>query len=257
MKQAEEGNLHVRADCDNRDEIAELCHSFNVMIEKIKNLLEYTIEEQEHIKKLELKALQAQINPHFLYNTLDAIVWMTEADRKKEVVEITKTLSRFFRIVLSKGEEWISVRDEIDHVKSYLSILKVRYRDILEYEVDCEEDILECPILKLTLQPIVENALYHGIKNTRDGGKVSIRGMKRGRKELLFQVVDNGAGMEREELERIRTEININPLEVTGESGFGLRNVNQRIKLYYGAPWGLDIESSPGEGTSVSVVIPK
>lgn len=167
MKMAESGNLEVKAECANSDEIADLCHSFNIMLQKIKELMDRSLKEHENLKKSELRVLQAQINPHFLYNTLDAIVWMTEANNSEQVVEITKALSSFFRISLSKGKEWITIKDEVEHTRSYLVIQKMRYRDILDFKIDFEEDIMEYKILKLTLQPIVENALYHGIKNKR------------------------------------------------------------------------------------------
>ena len=256
MGLAESGNLEVRADCANRDEIADLCHSFNVMIAKIKDLLERNIKEQEELKKSELKALQAQINPHFLYNTLDAIVWMTEAGRGEEVVKITKTLSSFFRIVLSKGEEWIRVSDEVEHIRAYLTIQKMRYRDILEYSLEVEEEILPKRVLKLTLQPIVENAIYHGIKNTRAGGLVKVTARILEGDRMRFDVVDNGKGMTSERLRQIRLALGDDLLESPRESGYGLMNVNQRIKLYYGKQWGLSVESVEDVGTHVSLVIP-
>ncbi len=256
MEQAESGNLEVRASCDNRDEIADLCHSFNVMICKLKGLLEYSIKEQEELKKSELKALQAQINPHFLYNTLDAIVWMTEADNKEEVKSITKNLSSFFRIALSKGEEWISVADETDHVRSYLTIQKVRYRDILDYELDVDPAIHSCKVLKLTLQPLVENAIYHGIKAKRNGGTIRVSGKRVNEETIRFDIIDTGAGIDAEKLRKLRECLEEDFFELSKDSGFGLKNVNQRIKLYYGKQWGLSIESEPGEGTHVYLEIP-
>lgn len=256
MGLAESGNLEVRAESKNRDEIADLCHSFNVMIAKIKDLLERNIKEQEELKKSELKALQAQINPHFLYNTLDAIVWMTEAGKGEDVVKITKTLSSFFRIVLSKGEEWIRVHDEIEHVRAYLAIQKMRYRDILEYRLELEEEILENRVLKLTLQPIVENAIYHGIKNSRGGGLVTVTGRRLDSERMRFDVIDNGKGMSAERLRQVREALGGDLLESPREKGYGLMNVNQRIKLYYGKEWGMNVESVEDVGTHVTVVIP-
>ena len=171
MKQAEQGNfIDVEARCDNKDEIGDLYGSFNKMINNIIQLIEDNKKEQQALKKAELKALQAQINPHFLYNTLDAIVWMTETNKNDKVVEITKAFSSFFRIALSKGNEWITLAEEIEHTRSYLIIQGMRYSDILTYQIDVEDSILNCRILKLILQPIVENALYHGIKNKRTPG---------------------------------------------------------------------------------------
>jgi len=256
MAQAEGGNLDVQAASRSTDEIGGLYHSFNVMIAKIRELLERSIREQEELAKSELKTLQAQINPHFLYNTLDAIVWMTEADRKSEVVRMTKTLATFFRIVLSKGEDWIRVRDEIEHVESYLAIQKMRYHDILDYSIQLEDGMGDCRILKLTLQPLVENAIYHGIKNKRAGGCVRVRGRRLAGERLEFVVEDDGCGFAPERLRQVRLALAEEVFEVSRESGFGLKNVNQRIKLYYGKSWGVGIESQAGAGTRVTVNLP-
>src|SRR5215216_4921206 len=171
-------DLQALMTSDNVDEIAELGMSFNIMIGKIKELLDSKIKEQENLKRAELRALQAQINPHFLYNTLDTIIWMAESKRMDQVVELVRVLSRFFRITLSKGKDWITVGEEIEHVESYLAIQKIRYRDILDYQIDVPDDMRDGQILKLTLQPLVENALYHGIKNKRNGGAIVVRGAR-------------------------------------------------------------------------------
>lgn len=256
MKVAESGNFEVRAECKNKDEIAELCHSFNKMIKKIKELHENSIVEHENSRKSELKAMQAQINPHFLYNTLDSIVWAAEVNKKDQVVEMTKALSIFFKTVLSKGKEWITLRDEIEHVRSYLRILKMRYRDILEYEINLSEDILNYKILKLTLQPIVENAIYHGIKNKRTLGMITITGKVTDDNMLLLEVTDNGQGMTEEMLQEVIENMNNFSEDDTRMSGFGLKNVNQRIKLYYGEQYGLLMESEYTKGTKVSIIVP-
>lgn len=256
MKLVEKGNLDVEAKHFNRDEIADLYKSFNIMIIKIKELLKKNMIIQDNIKKSEFKAMQAQINPHFLYNTLDAIVWMTEADNKEEVVKITKDLSNFFRIVLSKGREWILIKDEITHVKSYLNIQKVRYRDILEFDIDISSEIMDLKILKLTLQPLVENALYHGLKNKRGGGYILVKGSKLDDDRLLFVVTDNGIGMIDVRLKEVLESINQPGFDLDLNEGFGLRNVNQRIKLYYGQQYGLSIKSEYNSGTSTEVVLP-
>lgn len=190
-KSISEGNLDVRVENKNIDEITALGKSFNIMTEKIKELLENSIKEQEALKKMELKLLQAQINPHFLYNTLDTIIWMAEGNKSDEVIDLVQALSSFFRTTLSKGNDMIAIRDEIEHIRSYLTIQKIRYRDILDYEIDVSGDILECRVLKLTLQPIVENALYHGIKNKREGGKISVNAYKDSDDRILFEIKDN------------------------------------------------------------------
>lgn len=255
MKQAERG-VFVEAECNNRDEIGDLYRSFNKMIKNIMQLIEDKQKEQKALQKAELKALQAQINPHFLYNTLDAIVWMTETNNNDKVVEITKAFSSFFRITLSKGNEWITLAEEIEHTRSYLIIQRMRYRDILSYEIDVDDSILKCRILKLILQPIVENALYHGIKNKRNPGSIIVRASRYGDEKILLEVIDDGNGMTEERLREVVAHINADNSVSRKNEGYGLRNVNQRIKLYYGKQYGLFIKSEYKKGTHVSVIIP-
>jgi two-component system sensor histidine kinase YesM len=250
-------DIEALVTADNADEITELGLSFNIMVGKIKELLDAKIEEHENLKKAELRALQAQINPHFLYNTLDTIIWMAEARRIDQVVELVRVLSRFFRITLSKGKDWITVREEIEHVECYLAIQKIRYRDILYYQIDVPDDVRGGQMLKLTLQPLVENALYHGIKNKRKGGAIVVRGRRLEGDLLQIQVEDNGIGMTQEQAAQIRALLNAEAGgSVIAESGYGINNVNQRIKLYYGQEYGLTIESEYLCGTCVSVIIP-
>jgi two-component system sensor histidine kinase YesM len=250
-------DLQALVSRENVDEITELGMSFNIMTGKIRELLDSKVREQENLKKAELKALQAQINPHFLYNTLDTIVWMSEANQPKQVIEIVKALSSFFRIALSRGKDWITIRQEIEHVRSYLHIQKIRYRDILDYEIDVDQNILEGTILKLTLQPIVENALYHGIKNKRNGGSIRVRARKAKDNQVLLEVQDDGVGFTPYKLDQIRTAFASDSDEILqSESGFGLENVNKRIQLYYGKGYGLSVESQYQEGTRVTVAIP-
>ena len=162
-------DLQALMTSDNVDEITELGMSFNIMIGKIKELLDSKIKEQENLKKAELRALQAQINPHFLYNTLDTIIWMAESKKTDQVVKIVSASPNFFRISLSKGMDWITIGEEVERIRSYLTIQKMRYRDILDFKIEVDEGVSENTILKLILQPLVENALYHGIKNKRQG----------------------------------------------------------------------------------------
>ena len=154
-------DLQALVNRDNVDEITELGMSFNIMIGRIRELLDAKMKEQEDLKKAELRALQAQINPHFLYNTLDTIIWMAESQKTDQVVEIVSALSSFFRISLSKGRDWITIGEEIDRIKSYLTIQSMRYSDIMDFKIEADEDVLNNTILKLILQPLVENALYH------------------------------------------------------------------------------------------------
>jgi two-component system sensor histidine kinase YesM len=256
MEIAESGDLQVEAEYQFNDEISDLSKGFNRMMKNIRELIDENERQQEYLKKLEFKALQAQINPHFLYNTLDAIVWTAEADNKEEVVNIAKNLSTFFRVALSKGKEWILVEEEIRHIESYLSIQKVRYRDILEYEIDIDPELKNLSILKLVLQPLVENALYHGLKNKRGGGKIVITGKKINKQLVAFEVMDDGIGMTEANLIQVIRDFEKEANAVNVNSGFGLMSVNQRIKLYYGAQYGLSIKSELNVGTTVRIILP-
>lgn len=205
----------------------------------------------------ELRLLQEQINPHFLYNTLDTIIWLIEGNLSEQAVDMVVSLSDFFRLVLSHGKEFITIKDEELHIRSYLEIQQVRYQDILDYEISIDPALYPYRILKLTLQPLVENALYHGIKYKRAKGKITITGsMIREEQEIkiCLCVKDNGVGMEEEELRRLQKEI-MRPCQET-ESGFGLANVNERLRMNFGMAYGLTILSKKGEGTEVRVMIP-
>ena len=241
---------------DNVDEITELGMSFNIMIGKIKELLDSKIKEQENLKKAELRALQAQINPHFLYNTLDTIIWMAEAKKTDQVIEIVSALSSFFRISLSKGMDWITIGEEVERTRSYLTIQKMRYRDIMDFEIEVEDEVSNFTVLKLILQPLVENALYHGIKNKRQGGIIIVRAKRKSENEVLLEVDDNGIGFTPEKLARLQAELEDDSGEIKLESGFGIGNVNQRVRLYYGKQYGLSIRSEYYTGTCVTLVIP-
>lgn len=249
------GDFAVRARETKDDELAVLNASFNQMVEKIGNLVEDIRIEQLNLRATELKLLQAQINPHFLYNTLDAIIWLAEAGQKEQVVKMVSSLSDFFRTTLSKGRDYISVEEEEAHIRSYLEIQRFRYRDILEYEIRIPGEMYSCQILKLTLQPLVENALYHGIKNKRGLGHIQVVG-EEADGCLTFRVRDNGKGMDNARLEAVRRIIAGGQTDTKETSGFGLFNVEQRIRLNYGAEYGLDIDSEYGEWTEVKVRIP-
>jgi two-component system sensor histidine kinase YesM len=250
-------DLQALITSDNVDEITGLGMSFNIMVGKIRELLDAKIKEQENLKKAELRALQAQINPHFLYNTLDTIVWMAEAKKTDQVIEIVRALSSFFRIALSKGQDWIPIQQEIEHVRSYLTIQKMRYKDILDFKIEVDEAILDGTILKLTLQPLVENALYHGIKNKRNGGTITVRAWQGDDQQVFLEVQDDGVGFTPYKLGQIQSTLMQEENEITlNESGFGLENVNKRIKLFYGKQYGLTIHSQYQEGTRVTVAIP-
>ena len=249
-------DLQALMTSDNVDEITELGMSFNIMIGKIKELLDSKMKEQENLKKAELRALQAQINPHFLYNTLDTIIWMAESKKTEQVVEIVGALSNFFRISLSKGMDWITIGEEVERIRSYLIIQKMRYRDILDFNIQVDNDVVENTILKLILQPLVENALYHGIKNKRQGGTINIRAKRKDEDEILIEVEDDGIGFTPEKLAQLRTELADDSGDIKLENGFAIGNVNKRIRLYYGKSYGLSIQSEYTSGTRVTLVIP-
>jgi two-component system sensor histidine kinase YesM len=241
---------------DNVDEITELGMSFNIMIGRIRDLLDAKVKEQENLKKAELRALQAQINPHFLYNTLDTIIWMAESKKTEEVIQIVSALSSFFRISLSKGRDWITIGEEVERTRSYLTIQKMRYRDIMDYRIEVEDRVSGNTILKLILQPLVENALYHGIKNKRQGGTIIVRAKQKNEDDVLLEVEDDGIGFTPEKLAQLQAELDDDSGDIKLESGFGIGNVNKRIRLYYGKQYGISIQSEYSTGTCVSLVIP-
>ena len=259
VRRIAEGHFSDRVRGIDVEELRELSDQINQMASQLETLIEQAKRNQDHLAKAELRTLQAQINPHFLYNTLDTIVWQAESGKGEEVVRLTRNLSDFFRISLSSGADWIPVTQELRHVSAYLSIQKTRYRDILDYEVEQPEGLEEAYMLKLLLQPLVENALYHGIKMKRGGGKIMV-GVRRQNRMLTFSVTDSGRGMTPEELERVRATLREEPQvaliapEPT-HGGFGLRNVDMRIRLYYQKQTGLMIQTGP-EGTEVSFTIP-
>jgi two-component system sensor histidine kinase YesM len=253
-----QNDLHALVTSDNANEIAELGLSFNIMIGKIKEMLDSKIKEQENLKKAEFRALQAQINPHFLYNTLDTIIWLAEAKKNNQVIDIVRALSSFFRISLSKGKDWITIHEELERTRSYLTIQKMRYRDILDYRIEVDDDVMESTTLKLILQPLVENAIYHGIKNRRSGGTVIVRAYAGDHDKIFLEVEDDGIGFTRYKLAKIQERINSDSDELNlEERGYGLENVNKRIKLYYGKEYGLSIRSEYQGGTQATLVIPR
>lgn len=246
------GDLQARAPETPVTELRELTESLNSMAGRLQDLIDENRREQENLKKSELRALQAQINPHFLYNTLDAIVWLAEAGQSREVIHITRALSDFFRISLSQGKDWIPLSEEVKHLTGYLTIQKIRYRDILDYEIDIPESLYHVQVLKLLLQPLVENAIYHGVKHRRGRGMIIVTGEARDG-WLILSVRDNGAGMTEERLQQVRQGLSA---ESGQGAGYGLFNVNKRIQLYYNQPQGIEIESEEKMGTTVSLRVP-
>lgn len=253
VKELEEGNLDADIYMGGSYEVQHLGKSVQDMKFRIKGLMQDIVSEHEEKRKSEFDSLQAQINPHFLYNTLDIIVWQIENEKQSEAVHTVTALARFFRLSLGKGKNIVTVKDEIDHVKNYLMIQHMRFKNKFDYEFDIAEDVLELPSLKLMLQPLVENAIYHGMEFMDGDGMIMVKAWRE-EDELYLSVADNGLGMTEDKVEMILTG-----KSTSGNgrgSGIGVKNVNERIKLYFGEAYGLTIDSEPDEGTTVIIHLP-
>ncbi|MEA4927434.1 MAG: sensor histidine kinase [Candidatus Limiplasma sp.] len=254
MLEAADGNLNAVVENVSKNEFSILENQYNRMLSDIRALIQRNQEEQKNMQKAEFRALQAQINPHFLYNTLDTIIWLVAANENNNAIRMIEQLSIFFRIGLSKGLDWVSVREDIEHLYSYLYIQRVRYSDLLDFSMEVDDRILDCIMPKMTLQPIVENAIYHGIKNKKNGGRITVTGIMDEFGCLVFTVSDSGVGMEEEACRQLEERLQRNSGTFEDkEDGFGLYNVNRRIKLYCGEEYGLSIRSKPGAGTTVLI----
>lgn len=248
MKKAQTGDLTVHFDNHYKGEIGQLGDAFNSMVDKIKDLLELVYKEQKNKREAELKILHEQIKPHFLYNTLDTIQWMAKKYHAQDIVEIVLALSNFFRISLSQGKEYITVEKEAEMVRNYLDIQKFRYEDLFEYHMDFEETIMKCQILKLSLQPLIENAIYHGIKESDlDHGTIWIKGYKDECGRLVFVVEDNGAGITEEKCRQLNEWLSQKEREKDVKA-YGILNVNDRVKIAYGEEYGLHLFRRQGGG---------
>ncbi|MNJ46096.1 Sensor histidine kinase YpdA [compost metagenome] len=236
VKMVEKGNFRTAVDVGGVYEVEQLSKRFNLMLRRIRELMDQIIEEQEAKRKSELDVLQSQINPHFLYNTLNSVTRLAEMGRNEEVVTTITSLSRFFRISLSKGSHIISVQEELEHVRNYLIIQTIRFKNKFRYEIECEEQALECLTLKLILQPLVENAIHHGIEQLAEEGFIGVY-ISLQDEHLRLQIKDNGVGMTPDRLSKVRTGAARS--DSGSGSGVGVRNVQERIALYYGAPYGL------------------
>ena len=252
MKKVQEGDFSVSdVVVDSRNEIGSLTKSFDVMTHRIQELMEQNVHEQEEKRKSELKALQSQINPHFLYNTLDSIIWMAEGKRNEEVVLMTASLARLLRQSISNEDEVVPIANEVEYARGYLTIQKMRYKDKLEFQIDVDPSILYIPLIKLVLQPIIENAIYHGLKYKESKGLLIVKGfMKDG--NAVLQVIDDGVGMDEETLAHIYDKHKVN----YHSNGVGVYNVEKRLKLYYGDDYGITYESEKGKGTTATITIP-
>lgn len=252
MERVQEGDFSVSdIVVDSVNEIGSLTRSFNVMTHRIQELMEQNIREQEAKRKSELKALQSQINPHFLYNTLDSIIWMAEGKKNEEVVLMTAALARLLRQSISNEDEVVSIGQEVEYARGYLTIQKMRYKDKMEFQIDVDPSILHIPLIKLVLQPVIENAIYHGLKYKESKGLLQVKGfLENG--NAVIQVIDNGVGMDPETLAHIYDKHKVN----YQSNGVGVYNVQKRLQLYYGNEYGITYESEKGRGTTATITIP-
>ena len=255
--QVEEGAERPAIYVGGTAETRELGTAIQTMVDRMRQLTADMVREHEQKQKSELNALQAQINPHFLYNTLDIIVWMIENGQREDAIRVVTALARFFRISLSKGRNIIPVRDELEHVRNYLLIQEMRYKNKFRYQITCPEACANLTTIKLVVQPIVENAIYHSMDFMDGDGLIDIRADTDGR-DLTITVSDNGLGMPPDVVERLLTASTQPGAQTGGKrgSGIGLRNVQERIRLYFGSEYGVTIQSEPDEGTVVTLHLP-
>ncbi len=249
----EAGELDTEVYTGGSYEIQHLGRSIGEMAKRIQALMQDIVAEHESKRKSEFDTLQSQINPHFLYNTLDIIVWMIENEQKQEAVKVVTALARFFRISLSKGRSIIPVRDELEHVRNYLTIQQMRFKNKFTYQIDAEPEALSLASLKLMLQPLVENAIYHGVEGMDGDGEILVKAFLE-RETLVFLIRDNGLGMTAEQVDGLLKET-VHVHSGRG-SGIGVKNVNERIRLYFGEEYGLVIRSEPDVGTEIRILLP-
>ena len=252
VREIESGNLDVEIVPSGSYEVEHLGKSIKNMLGRIKVLMSDLVAEHNAKRKSEFDTLQSQINPHFLYNTLDIIVWMIENENSDKAVNIVTALAKFFRISLSKGKNIITVKDEVEHVRNYLMIQNMRFKNRFEYSIDVDEEVLSYSSLKLMLQPLVENAIYHGMEFMDGDGEIDVKVFKED-DSLYFTITDNGLGMSEDMVETLLSKDFVPSKK---GSGIGVKNVNERIKLYFGSEYGLKVESEPDEGTKITIHLP-
>ena len=252
VREIESGNLDVEIVPSGSYEVEHLGKSIKNMLGRIKVLMSDLVAEHNAKRKSEFDTLQSQINPHFLYNTLDIIVWMIENENSDKAVSIVTALAKFFRISLSKGKNIITVKDEVEHVRNYLMIQNMRFKNRFEYSIDVDEEVLSYSSLKLMLQPLVENAIYHGMEFMDGDGEIDVKVFKED-DSLYFTITDNGLGMSEDMVETLLSKDFVPSKK---GSGIGVKNVNERIKLYFGSEYGLKVESEPDEGTKITIHLP-
>lgn len=253
VKEFESGVVSLNIPENGSYEIQHLAKAIKSMVNQMNLLMENIMVEQEAKRKSELNALQAQINPHFLYNTLDSIIWMIENENYDGAIIMVTALARFFRISLSKGKNVITVRDELEHARNYLTIQNIRYKNKFSYSIEADEETLDLTSIKLIIQPLIENAIYHGMEYMSGEGDILVKSYKKN-EDLYIDIIDNGLGMLQEVADKLLTE-EVNNQQRKG-SGIGLKNVHERIKLYFGEEYGLEVYSEPDEGTTIRIHMP-
>lgn len=251
MQQVERGDFSVRSHVESKNEVGQLSENVNHMIAHTQDLMHQLVHNEEQKRQSEWRMLQAQIKPHFIYNTLDSIIWMCKSGNSEDAVEMTSALALLLRNSLGSGKDTVTVQEEMAHVQSYLVIQKMRYAEKLRYEMDVEPESLQCLIPKLIVQPLVENAIYHGIKPKEDGGLIHIAAMCED-EQLLITVEDNGLGMTPAQIERVMNE----GASEEASSKIGIRNVNERIRIYFGDEYGLKFFSEPEKGLTALLRLP-
>ena len=253
MKVVETGDFDVAMPPHPDDDIGVLYDSFNIMVSKIKTLMNDLFEEHEKLRISEMRTLEAQINPHFLYNTLDSIIWLARNNQSEEVTRLVYSLTKLLRIGLNKGRTMVTIREESEHISNYMTIQGIRFGDDFVFSMDIPEELKHYKTVKLILQPIIENAIYHGVMKGEEQGNIRLIAREDGN-EIVFCIQDNGPGMSPEECRELKEYLDITK---ESERGFGLRNVNMRIKLYFGQQYGIDFTSEEGKGTSIFIRIPR
>lgn len=250
MRNSDENQFDIYTDETRFTEVQQLSGSYNHLIDHVKALMLQVKEEQEELRKSEMNVLQAQINPHFLYNTLESILWMSERGNNQGASEMVAALGKLLRISLSKGNDFISLRQELAHAESYLTIQQIRYKNQFQYSIEADDTILDCLTVKIILQPFLENALYHGIERMVDEGHIAIKVFDK-QDRILVQIIDDGIGILPETLKEIEAGKN------SGKVGIGIRNVHQRIQIYFGKEYGVEVKSEMDEGTTINIWLPK
>lgn len=252
MKRFHNGNYDSKVDIEGQKEITIVTTGFNEMIDKIQDLMNEVVNEQEGKRKTEIRALQNQINPHFLYNTLDCLIWLAEEKRNEDLVETVSALSTYFRVSLSKGKQFIPIYDELKHIESYMLIQRLRYNDVFDYSIECAPTVSELKIMKLILQPLVENAIYHGVDKDDRESFIKIKVLK-DETNIILSVMNSGYGISEAKIKEINREM----VEGNTKGSVGMMNVYKRIKLFYGEKAFINIESELDESTTISIVIPR